>query len=149
MAEQGPRAIGAARSAGGHVPAPLLPNTPDSPATPLARDDTTTRTLAPQVADLPARVYVPNERSGSVSVIDLAQRRVVQSWTVGGSPDMLTLSADGRQLWTGNRFGSSVIVIDSTSGQVIRTIPVESAPHGLTYFPQPGRVSIGHNGVYR
>lgn len=59
---------------------------------------------------------------------------------------MLTLSADGRQLWTGNRFGSSVIVIDTTSGNVVRTITVESAPHGITYFPQPGHVSIGHNG---
>ncbi len=94
-------------------------------------------------------LYVSNRLAGTISVIDLAQRRVVQSWAVGGSPDMLTLSADGRQLWTGNRFGSSVIVIDTASGQVVRTIPVESAPHGLTYFPQPGRVSIGHNGVYR
>ena len=49
----------------------------------------------------------------------------------------------------GDRFGSSVIVIDTTSGKVVRTITVESAPHGLSYFPQPGRVSIGHNGVYR
>jgi hypothetical protein len=23
------------------------------------------------------------------------------------------------------------------------------APHGLTYFPQPGVISLGHNGVYR
>ena len=22
-------------------------------------------------------------------------------------------------------------------------------PHGLCYFPEPGRYSIGHNGIYR
>jgi hypothetical protein len=31
----------------------------------------------------------------------------------------------------------------------MRTIKVGREPHGLTYFPQPGRFSIGHNGVYR
>lgn len=94
-------------------------------------------------------VYVSNRLAGTISVIDVASRRVTANWVVGGSPDMLTVSADGRQLWTGNRYGSSVIVIDTTTGQVIRTIPVESGPHGLTFFPQPGRLSLGHNGVYR
>lgn len=95
------------------------------------------------------RLYVSNRLAGSISVIDLSSRKVVANWTVRGSPDMLTLSADGRRLWTASRFGSTVTVIDTTSGEVVRTIPVERAPHGLTFFPQPGRVSIGHNGVYR
>lgn len=95
------------------------------------------------------RLYVSNRLAGTISVIDLSSRKVVANWTVGGSPDMLTLSADGRRLWTGNRFGSTVTVVDTTSGEIVRTIQVESAPHGLTFFPQPGRLSIGHNGVYR
>ena len=94
-------------------------------------------------------LYVSNRLAGTISVIDLESRRIVANWVVGGSPDMLTLSADGRQLWTGHRSGSSVVVIDTTSGQVIKSIAVESAPHGLTFFPQPGRLSLGHNGVYR
>lgn len=95
------------------------------------------------------RLYVSNRLARTISVIDLSSRKVVANWTVGGSPDMLSLSADGRRLWTASRFGSTVTVIDTTSGEVVRTIQVESAPHGLTFFPQPGRVSIGHNGVYR
>jgi len=94
-------------------------------------------------------LYVSNRLAGTISVIDVASRRVTANWFVGGSPDMLTLSTDGSQLWTGNRYGSSVVVIDTTTGQVIKAIPVESAPHGLTFFPQPGRLSLGHNGVYR
>lgn len=94
-------------------------------------------------------LYVSNRLAGTISVIDLASHRVAANWLVGGSPDMLTVSSDGSQLWTGNRYGSSVIVIDTTTGQVIKTIPVESAPHGLTFFPQPRRLSLGHNGVYR
>lgn len=94
-------------------------------------------------------LYVSNRLAGTISVIDLEPRRVVANWVVGGSPDMLTLSADGTQLWTGNRYGSSVVVIDTKDGHVIKSIAVESAPHGLSFFPQPGQRSLGHNGVYR
>ena len=62
---------------------------------------------------------------------------------------MLNVSIDGAQLWVSNRWHDSVSVIDTSDGQVIRRIRVGDAPHGLTYFPQPGRFSIGHNGVYR
>jgi hypothetical protein len=40
-------------------------------------------------------------------------------------------------------------VVDTDGGSVIKQIVVGSAPHGLAYFPQPGRISLGHNGVYR
>lgn len=94
-------------------------------------------------------LYVSNRMAGTISVIDIATRSVRANWVVGGSPDMLTLSADGAELWTGNRFSNTIIVISTESGKVTHVIPVEDRPHGLTYFPQPGRMSLGHNGVYR
>ena len=94
-------------------------------------------------------LYVSNRRAGTISVIDFATRAVVSSWNVGGSPDMLNVSIDGTQLWASNRWNDSVSVIDTSDGHVVQVIPVGNAPHGLTYFPQPGRFSIGHNGVYR
>jgi YVTN family beta-propeller protein len=62
---------------------------------------------------------------------------------------MLQVSPNGRQLWTSNRYNASLSVIDTRTGRVIKRIAVGSSPHGLTYFPQPGTYSIGHNGVYR
>jgi YVTN family beta-propeller protein len=94
-------------------------------------------------------LYVSNRLAGTISVIDFASRKVTATWRVGGSPDMLQVSTDGSQLWTGNRYSSTVVVIDTGTGKVIALIPVGRQPHGLTYFPQPGRFSIGHNGVYR
>lgn len=94
-------------------------------------------------------LYVANRLAGSISVIDTRTRRVVHTWNVGGSPDMLQVSADGSQLWTTNRFDASVSVIDTHSGRVLHVIAVGGHPHGLTLFPQPGRFSVGHNGVYR
>jgi YVTN family beta-propeller protein len=94
-------------------------------------------------------LYVSNRNAGTVSVIDFRTDEVRVTWDVGGSPDMLQVSADGRELWVSNRYHSSVSVIGTRNGHVLHTIPVGSSPHGLTLFPQPGRFSIGHNGVYR
>jgi YVTN family beta-propeller protein len=94
-------------------------------------------------------LYVSNRLAGSISVVDLATRRVRRTWRVGGSPDMLQVSPDGRRLWASNRFHASVSVVDTRSGRVVKRIRVSTGPHGLTYFPQPGRYSLGHNGVYR
>jgi YVTN family beta-propeller protein len=94
-------------------------------------------------------LYVSNRLAHTISVISFRTRRVAATWAVGGSPDMLQVSPDGRQLWATNRFGDTVSVISTRTGRVIHTIVVGAAPHGLAYFPQPGRFSLGHNGVYR
>ncbi len=94
-------------------------------------------------------LYVSNRLEGTISVIDLATRRVRETWPVGGSPDMMQLSPDGRQLWVSNRFHGTVTVVDTATGRVLHTIKTGANPHGVAFFPQPGRFSIGHNGVYR
>ena len=94
-------------------------------------------------------MYVSNRLAGTISVIDVAIRRIRATWRTGGSPDMMQISPDGRQLWVSDRFHGTVTVVDTTTGEVIKKIKVGNNPHGLTYFPQPGRFSLGHNGVYR
>ena len=71
------------------------------------------------------------------------------TWNTGSSPDMGGLSPDGSQLWLSGRYHGEVIVIDTSTGAVLHRIPVGSAPHGLAFFPQPGRYSLGHTGVTR
>jgi YVTN family beta-propeller protein len=96
-----------------------------------------------------ADLYVSNRLNGTISVVSFAKRKVVRTWHVGGSPDMLQVSGNGRQLWTSNRFNGTVSVIDTRTGKVLHVIPVGRSPHGLALFPQPGRYSLGHNGIYR
>ena len=95
------------------------------------------------------KLYVSNRLAGSISVIDMATREVVATWHTGGSPDMIQISPDGRQLWVSGRFDSTVYVVDTATGDVIHRIKVGAGDHGLCYFPEPGRFSLGHNGVYR
>ena len=94
-------------------------------------------------------LYVANRLAGTISVIEFASWGVATEWFVGGSPDMLQVSPDGQQLWYSNRNHGGVSVLDTNTGGVIAYIPTGAAPHGLTYFPQQGRFSLGHNGVYR
>jgi YVTN family beta-propeller protein len=93
----------------------------------------------------------PGVGKGSVSVIDFATRKVAATWTLpsAGSPDMGNLSVDGKHLWLSGRYDRVVYVIDTTTGEVIKTIPVGQEPHGLTVWPQPGRYSLGHTGNMR
>jgi YVTN family beta-propeller protein len=95
------------------------------------------------------RLFVSNRLAGSISVIDVATRTVTETWNVGGSPDMLQVSTDGSRLWVSNRFHGSVSVIDTNDGSVVKTIRTGAGAHGVCFFPQPGRFSVGHNGVYR
>ncbi len=96
-------------------------------------------------------LYVSNRAEGSVSVLEFSTRLVTAKWTIpgGGSPDMGSVSADGTQLWLTGRTNGEVYVFDTGTGKPIARIKVGLGPHGLTYFPQPGRYSLGHTGVYR
>ncbi|MCQ4080947.1 YncE family protein [Streptomyces sp. RB6PN25] len=97
------------------------------------------------------RLYVSNRNDGSVSVVDPATRKVTSTWTIpgGGSPDMGSVSADGSQLWLSGRNTDQVYVFSTKDGHLLARIRVGANPHGLTYFPQPGRYSVGHTGNYR
>ena len=94
-------------------------------------------------------LYVSNRLAGTVSVIDFATGHVTATWPTGGSPDMGGVSADGTQLWLSGRYDAEVYVIDTRTGRVLHRIPVGRGPHGLCVFPQPGRYSLGHTGVFR
>jgi YVTN family beta-propeller protein len=96
-------------------------------------------------------LYVSNREEGSISLIDFADRRVVQKWQLPGkaSPDMGGVSADGKVLWLSGRYNSEVYAIDTSDGKLLARIRVGLEPHGLCVYPQPGRYSLGHTGIFR
>jgi YVTN family beta-propeller protein len=96
-------------------------------------------------------LYVSNRSEGSISVISFAGRKVVHKWVLpgGGSPDMGGVSANGKVLWLSGRYDAEVYAISTESGKLLARIPVGEGPHGLCVYPQPGRYSLGHTGVFR
>ncbi|MEU1124037.1 hypothetical protein ABZ371_10790 [Streptomyces sp. NPDC005899] len=97
------------------------------------------------------QMYITNRDEGSVSVFDFAKNRLAAKWHLpdGGSPDMGGVSADGKVLWLSGRYDAEVYAIDTADGRQLARIPVGSGPHGLAVYPQPGRYSLGHTGVFR
>jgi YVTN family beta-propeller protein len=97
------------------------------------------------------RLLVTDRGAGSISVVDMASRRVVDTWHIrgGGSPDMGGLSPDGRVFWVSGRYDGVVYAISTRTGRLLHKIRVGVGPHGLCVFPQPGRYSLGHTGVFR
>ncbi|MET8748799.1 YncE family protein [Streptomyces sp. NPDC004667] len=96
-------------------------------------------------------MYVSNRGEGSISVFDFKQNKLTKKWELpdGGSPDMGGVSADGKVLWLSGRYNSEVYAIDTATGKELARIPVGGGPHGLAVYPQPGRYSLGHTGIFR
>ncbi len=96
-------------------------------------------------------LYISNRAEGSVSVLQFSKRKIIGTWRIpgGGSPDMGGVSADGSELWLSGRTNSEVYVFNTSTGKLKARIRVGRGPHGLAIFPQPGRYSLGHTGVYR
>ncbi|GAA1372388.1 YncE family protein [Streptomyces beijiangensis] len=96
-------------------------------------------------------MYVSNRGEGSISIFDFPKNRLTKKWHLpnGGSPDMGGVSADGKVLWLSGRYNAEVYAIDTTTGKELARIPVGEGPHGLAVYPQPGRYSLGHTGIFR
>jgi YVTN family beta-propeller protein len=96
--------------------------------------------FAPQVAGLPARVYVPNSVSNTVSVVDPATFNVIDSFPVGAEPQHITPAWDLSALYVNNTSGNSLTQIDPHTGRPVATIAVTD-PYNL-YFTPDGRSAI-------
>ncbi|RMB84303.1 YncE family protein [Streptomyces shenzhenensis] len=96
-------------------------------------------------------MYISNRGEGTISLLDFGRGKLTGKWRLpgGGSPDMGGVSADGKVLWLSGRYNSEVYAIDTRTGAQLARIKVGSGPHGLAVYPQPGRYSLGHTGIFR
>ncbi|MER6531306.1 hypothetical protein [Streptomyces sp. NPDC001508] len=96
-------------------------------------------------------MYVSNRGEGTISLFDFGRNKLTGKWRLpgGGSPDMGGVSTDGKVLWLSGRYHSEVYAIDTRTGAQLARIKVGSGPHGLAVYPQPGRYSLGHTGIFR
>lgn len=76
--------------------------------------------------------YVANQTANSVSVLDLATRKVRREIPVGSFPSDLALTPDGGTLLVSCNHAGSVDVVDLEQGHVIRTIETGFEPYGVT-----------------
>src|SRR2546430_16291635 len=75
--------------------------------------------------------YVPNERSGTVSVIDTASDQVVATIKAGGKPRGIAASPDGRRLYVSDQPSGALLIVDLARREVSGQIPVGKSPEGV------------------
>src|SRR2546426_1677966 len=86
-------------------------------------------------ADAETRVFVTNEKSDDVTVIDATTRKVVTTIPVGKRPRGVAVSPDGRRVYVTNSNSDSLSVIDTKSLAVLRTVPAGPRPPGVDLHP--------------
>ena len=96
--------------------------------------------LSPVVKGFPSRVYVPNTSSDTVSVIDPATYKVVETIPVGRQPQHVVPSWDLKTLWVNNDQGNTLTPIDAATGKAGKPVDVHD-PYNL-YFTPNGKYAI-------
>ena len=81
--------------------------------------------------------YVPNEGSGTISIIDTQTDATVGEIAIGGKPRGIAISPDGKRLYVSEQKGEHVDVIDTATKKFIKKIPVGDSPEAV-YVNQDG-----------
>jgi YVTN family beta-propeller protein len=89
------------------------------------------------------KVYVTNMVSGTVSVINARERKVVETIEVGTEPFGCALTPDGNRLYVANQSSETISVIDTKRDHVIETIKdVGTKPHGIAITADGKKVYV-------
>jgi YVTN family beta-propeller protein len=80
-------------------------------------------------------LYVANNLGESMSIIDLATKKVTATIPVGHNPYTVVLSKDGKNVYVSNWGGTTVTVVDTTTKTVRTTIKVGMHPSAISLSP--------------
>lgn len=87
-----------------------------------------------------SRVYVPNTHDGTVSIIDSATYKIINTLVTGKDPEHIVPSYDLKTIWVLNDIGNSLTAINPNSAKLVENIRVEN-PYNL-YFTPNGQFAI-------
>jgi YVTN family beta-propeller protein len=92
------------------------------------------------------RIYVANQGSNSVSVIDGATNLVVATVTVGSQPAGIAVNPNTGRVYVTNTSAGTVSVIDGTKNVVTATVGVGTNPKGVAVNTTSDRVFVANSG---
>ncbi len=97
--------------------------------------------IGPALAGIPARVYVPDETTNDVTVIDPATFRIINRFRVGQRPEHITPDWSGQRLFVENMGASTLTIIDARTG--LPTGIPQPMPHPYNlYFTLDGTTAM-------
>jgi YVTN family beta-propeller protein len=95
------------------------------------------------------RLYVTNQISGTVSVVDLDQSRVLATIPVGSGPTGMAITPDQERIYVANIWSGDISVVSTAANAVIATIPLPSwygkaSPLGMAVTPDGQQLFVGN-----
>jgi YVTN family beta-propeller protein len=102
--------------------------------------------VAAAVNAVTGQVYVANEDSNTVSVIDGATNAVAATVTVGNTPFAAAVNAVTGQVYIANAGSNTVSVIDGATNTVAATVTVGNDPVGVAVNAVTGQVYVANEG---
>ncbi|MEN3037570.1 MAG: YncE family protein [Candidatus Kryptonium sp.] len=88
-----------------------------------------------------SKCFVANIGSGSVSVVDLKEMKLIKNIFTGRGSEGIDVSADGSEIWVTNRAEDSVAVIDAKTLEVKLKFKVEGFPIRVK-FSKDGKYAV-------
>jgi YVTN family beta-propeller protein len=92
-----------------------------------------------------SKLFVANHHAASMSVVDLASKRVTASIPVGPSPYAVVLTRDSRTAMVSNWGGNTVTVVDTATNTVRRTVTVGIHPSAMAVSPSRPEVYVANS----
>ena len=131
-------AMASLHGAAQNVPAASAPGVSPVPDPKNLYSETAAGKMSPNVAGALERIYVPNHKAHTVSVIDPATLKVTHTFKVGLYPQHVVPSWDLKTLYVANNAENSnkgsLTVVDPKTGKPGKTIPVED-PYNMYWTP--------------
>ena len=94
------------------------------------------------------RAYVPNEGDGTVSVIELdakgeaQQSRLLNPQKIGDKIQGVETSTDGKRLFVVDAQRNTITVMDTATGEVVKTITAGNGPEGIDRSPDGKTLAV-------
>ncbi len=98
--------------------------------------------LAPAVAQLSPRVYVPDEHKGDVVVIDPATLKIVRRYATGIYPEHVTPDWDLSRLYVSNMSSGYVSVIDQATAKLTGEKISAPVPYDIYFTPDGAKAVV-------
>ena len=95
------------------------------------------------------RLYVANEDTETLSVVDVASGTVVAAVKVGEEPEGVTIRPDGKVVYVTSEGDGAVFAIDTQTNKLLKRIPVGPRPRSIGFLPDGSRgyVSLENQGA--
>lgn len=97
----------------------------------------------PETFDLTRdRLFVSNEETAQASIVDLKSGRVQKAVAIGGEPEGVGLSPDGKVVYVTSEADGAVFAIDTRSGAVLKRMNVPPRPRVVVFSSDGERAYV-------